>query len=498
METDHEGRNPTRRTFLKKGTRAFAGMSLASVAPLAARQESSKPQARPNFVIFLGEGVRADQLSSRPTEPWNANGLSAMCNKLISTPHLDRIVKEGATFRNAFVVNSLCLPSRATVLTGLYSHRSGAVDNGNTRRIPDYIPTIADMLREAGYDVGFFGKAHVHDLSKRHWDQYLGVEAAGARYYGAMITESRNGVVNPPARYDGYFDDAVTDRALEWLNQKRDKPFCLFLWFMAPHASFYRALRHADLYNGVRINKPKTFDEGLRRRYPGKPPAFAIGMNKMVTGIYGGDDPRSLEELVKDHCAGVVSNDDNAGRVMDALEKAGILDDTAVILSSDHGFFLGEWAFYNKMLMHEPSIRVPLAVRYPRSAKPGTVSDRMALNLDIAPTVLELAGLKVPGWMQGSSLVPLMKGVSPSSWRKDWLYEYYDDRFAPKSRGIRTERYKLIEYWEQVPAEFELYDLKSDPGELHNLYGKPQYRRLTAYLKNRMSQLRVETGDTLR
>jgi arylsulfatase A-like enzyme len=180
---------------------------------------------------------------------------------------------------------------------------------------------------------------------------------------------------------------------------------------------------------------------------------------------------------------------------MAALEKDGLLDETAIILSSDHGFFLGEWGFYNKMLMHEPSIRIPLAVRYPRLFKPGTVSEQMALNLDIAPTILELAGLKIPESMQGHSLVPLLKGAHAPDWRKDWLYEYYDDRFAPRSRGVRTDRYKLIEYWTQDPVEYEFYDLHEDPAERHNLYGDPRYLELTQQLSQRLNELRTETGE---
>jgi arylsulfatase A-like enzyme len=482
----------TRREFLKFGSSALGSLAMAGAMTQAL---SAVPPAerRPNFVFFLGEGVRADEFSASPIQGWDGNGLSAMVNKIISTPRLDRIVHEGITFRNAFVVNALCLPSRATILTGLYSHRTGAIDNRG-RKIPDSIPTIADLLRQAGYELAFFGKAHVKDLSKRDWDYYFGIEAAGANYYHPVLTESRNGVVQPPEQCHGYVDDLVADRALEWLNQKRDKPFCLFLLFIAPHAPFYRALRYANLYNGIKIHEPVTFNDGLKRSYPGKPNKFWQGWTHMITGIHGNDDPRSLEELVKDHCAGVVDNDDNAGRIMDALEKSGTLDDTAIILSSDHGFFLGEWAFYNKMLMHEPSIRVPLAMRYPRLIKAGTVSDRMALNLDIAPTILELAGVKVPEQMQGRSLIPLRKGSHVSNWRDDWLYEYYDDRYAPVSRGVRTERYKLIDYW-QAPEEFELYDLQEDPGELRNLYGDPHYAKLTKDLINRIAELRKETRD---
>jgi arylsulfatase A-like enzyme len=463
----------TRRAFLRSTAATTAG-ALAAI-PRAGGQGVSG-QKRPNFVFFLGEGAR-----------WDEFGFAG--NRLIHTPNFDRLANEGIVFRNAFVTNSLCTPSRASFLTGMYSHSTGVVDNGG-HSIPDDIPTVTDMLRQAGYEVALLGKAHVHNLDKRNWDCYFSVNAAGANYYHPTITESRNGRVNPPKQYDGYFDDLTTERAIEWLNQKREKPFCLFLWFMAPHAPFYRARRHADLYNGVKIPKPKTFDDDLKG-YPGKPRAFLKGVNKMVTGVNGSDCPRSLEELVKDHYAGVVATDDSAGKIMDVLEKAGTLDDTAIIFSSDHGFFLGEWGLYNKMLMHEPSIRVPLVVRYPRLVKSKAVCDKMALNLDIAPTILELAGVKPPERIEGSSLVPLMRGAEPPNWRKDWLYEFHDVRAAPKSRGVRTEKYKLIHYWEETPEEFELYDLEADPGELHNLYGDQRYARLVEQLKNRIEQLRT-------
>lgn len=493
MKNSLESSRQTRRVFLQRGTRALAGMSLASAASHSVVAETSPAGKRPNFVFFLGEGVRADELSSSITAGWDAKGLSVMCNNIVSTPNLDRIVREGATFQNTFVTNAICLPSRATILTGLYSHKNGCIDNRN-RKIPDNIPTIADILRENGYDVAFFGKAHVHDLSKRNWNFYFGIEAAGADPYHPVITESRNGTVSPPKKYQGYVDDLWTDRAIDWLSQERDKPFCLFLWFVAPHEPFYRARRYADLYNGIKIPKPATFDDDLKG-YPGKPAFAKTTASKLVTTV-DCSCPRSLEEVVKDHCAGVVSNDDNVGKVMSALEKAGILDETAIVLSSDHGFFLGEWGLYNKMFMHEPSIRVPLAVRYPRRVKPGTVCEQMALNLDIAPTMLELAGLEAPKWMQGHSLIPFMKGSEVPNWRRDWLYEYYDDRYARKNRGIRTEEYKLIHYWEE-PEKFELYHLKTDPGELHNLYGNPQYAHVTTQLLGRLRDLRVESGDVL-
>jgi arylsulfatase A-like enzyme len=408
---------------------------------------------------------------------------------------MDRIAQEGITFRNAFVVNALCLPSRASILTGLYSHSTGAIDN-NDRPIPRKVPIVSDILLNAGYEVAFLGKSHVKgSLRDRYWDYYFGFTGQ-ADYYHPQIAEGVAGKYGPEKTYRSYVDDLVTDKAVGWLKQRQDKPFCLFLWFYAPHAPFYRTRRHLDLYNGISISKPSTFDDDLKG-YTGKPRAFAEADNKIGTTILGDDDPRSLEELVKNHYAGVVDNDENVGRVLQVLDHTGKLDDTVILLSSDHGFFLGEWRMYDKRFMHEPSIRVPLVVRYPRMVKAGLACEKMALNLDLAPTIIELAGLKPPHSMQGQSLVPLMKGLQPASWRKDWLYEYYEypgEQQVRPNRGIRTERYKLIHYYEP-PEEFELYDLAEDPGELHNLYGDHRYADLTAQLRDRINRLRKETGD---
>ncbi|MGH9328775.1 MAG: sulfatase/phosphatase domain-containing protein [Terriglobia bacterium] len=499
--TEPENSSPSRREFLKTGAQALGGLAVASALPHSAAATPDVP--RPNFVFYLGEGVRADEFSSTG-------------NKIISTPHLDRVVREGMNFPNAFVINALCLPSRATILTGLYSHTTGCIDNGDVyrhpprgslasnpneytgshgRALPPGLPTFADTLRDAGYEIALIGKAHIMGAAKRDWDYYFGIEAAAANYYDPVITESAKGIVKSEKAYQGYVDDIFTDRALAWLNQEHKKPFCLFLWFIAPHGPFYRPRRYLDLYDGVDIPKPPTFDDDLKG-YPGKPFFFKYTTNKIGTTVFAGDAARSLEELVKDHYVGVVTNDDCMGRIFDALERTGKMDDTVIVVSADHGYFLGEWRFYDKRFMYEPSIRVPLAIRYPRLIRPG-VRQEMALNLDIAPTILELAGLKVPEWMQGRSLVPFLKGSEPPQWRKDWLYEYYEypaPDMVPKHRGVRTDRYKLIDYWE-APEIFELYDLQEDPLERHNLYGFSGYAKLAEHLRDRIRQLRIETRD---
>ena len=476
----------SRRSFLKAGAGMVSAMGMGS-APFKVEGSPRPDPPRPNFVFLLGEGHRPDALS--------LNG-----NKILHTPNFDRIGREGIQFSNSFTVNALCLPARSAALTGLYTHSTGCVDNKG-RVIPKEIPLFTELLRNAGYEVALFGKAHIGKLGERAWDSYFGYPGAATDYFWPVIDEGADGKVKPPQVFEGYVDDLVTDRAISWLKQKREKPFCLCLWFQAPHAPFFRPRRYLDLYDGVPIPKPRTFDDDLKG-YPGKPRAFADTDNK-IGGPYakrsgtGGNCARSLEEIVKDYYAGVVDTDDNVGKVFQALTDLGQLDDTVMLFTSDHGFFLGEWRMYDKRLMHEPSIRTPLLVRYPRMIRAGSMSKDMVLITDLAPTFLDLAGAVVPEGLQGESLVPLLKGEKAKSWRKDWLYEYYEypgPHNVRKHRGVRTERYKLIHYYE-APEEFELYDLREDPGELHNLSGDPSHTALEMELRQRIDELRKTTKD---
>ena len=501
IENAETGNGPTqsRRAFLKTSAGVLGGLALGQ-APLQNLSAKDIPSGRkPNIIIYLGEGVRS-------------NELGCTGNQIIHTPNFDRIAREGMLFRNAFTTNALCAPSRATLLTGRYSHSINVLGNepikwlfndtqtGNGP-IPKETPLVSELLHQAGYETGFFGRAHCRGaLRDRYWDYYLGFNIR-TDYFKPVLMEGIAGNYSEK-KLDGFVDDVVTDGALKWLEQERDKPFFLFMNPFTPHAPFYRARRHLDLYNGVKIPKPVTFDDDLKG-YPGKPTAFVDANNKIGTTLLGDDDPRTLEEVVKDHYAGVVNNDENLGRLIDWLEHTGKLDDTIIIVTSDHGFFLGEWRMYDKRFMHEPSIRVPFLVRYPGMVKAGSRCEQAALNVDVAPTLLELAGVNVSPAMHGRSLVPLLKGEKPENWRKDWLYENFEYPGSEKVRphyGVRTERHKLIHYYKisaypELPEEFELYDLQKDPGERYNLYGKPGYSTLTQQLMNRISELRKETGD---
>ena len=474
----------TRRTVLKYLTGAMGASACGLDALESLAKQLNGQSKKPNIVCIVGEGLRWDEMSSTG-------------NKLVQTPNLDRIGQQGCTFRNAFVVNALCLPSRATFLTGMYSHTTGAVSNVEGK-IPDRFPLVSDLLQKAGYETAFLGKSHIEGaLMDHYWDYYFGF-VGQADYYRPKITEGVRGKYEPAKLYEGeYVDTLLTRKAIEWLKLERTKPFCMFLWFYAPHAPFYRPKDLVNDLNGVPIPKPATFDEDLKG-YPGKPRAVADADDKIGYSEVFSDDPRSLEELVKNHYVGVEDNDRNVGAVWQELQRQNIVNDTAVVLSSDHGFFLGEHHLYDKRLMYEPSIRVPMIVSFPGQVKAGTKSDEMVLNLDLAPTLLEIAGLPVPGDMQGKSMLPLAEGKTDASWRKDWLYEYYEypgfENVRP-CRGVRTDQYKLIHFFIE-PQEFELYDLQADPDESNNLYGKPEYQQLTAHLKERLAALRAETHDT--
>jgi arylsulfatase A-like enzyme len=477
---------PNRREFLQSSL-AVAGTILTSPMSTQAKDTASGKK-RPNLVFFFGEGQRAD-------------AMSVAGHPILKTPNHDRIANEGMRFTNAFCTNALCAPARAVALTGMYSKSTGALANEDKNLpFPSDIPLFTEILRQAGYEVAIVGKVHVRNgVEDRFWDYYLGHNDPSNNYYNPFFKEGRKGKIGPEQQFRGvYADDLTVDRALAWLQEDRgDKPFCLLVWFVAPHAPFYRARRHLDLYRETVIPKPSTFDDDLKG-YPGKPKCVVDAANKIGTTVMG-DACRSLEEVAKDYYAGLVAVDENIGRILSYLEKKNILEDTAILHGSDHGYFLGEWRLFDKRLMHEPSIRVPLMVRYPKRIPAGTVREEMVLDIDIAPTLLDLAGVSVPAYMQGKSLLPLAKAAIPE-FRREWYYEYFEwpnPESVRPCRGIRTERHKLIHYV-MDPQEFEMYDLQADPGEVNNLYGKPEHLDLQTRLMASMEKLRAAIPERKR
>jgi arylsulfatase A-like enzyme len=457
-------KNISRRDFIKVSSAGLLGTAFSFEILSCKRGRKS-----PNFVFFLTDDQR-----------WDA--MSCAGNEILKTPNMDRIAAEGIRFENMFVTTSLCGPSRASFLTGKYVHNHGVRRNGGELSLDQR--TFPEVLKAAGYETAFIGKWHNNDLGKgRGFDYTFGFKGQG-RYHNPVISEN----FGPEKEYEGHVTDILTDYAIEFLEREHERPFCLLLWFKAPHRSWLPAKRFEDLYKDIKIPEPSTFHDS----YEGRP--NAVKNADMKIGDF--DDVPDLDTFLKNYYRTLAGVDENVGRVLDALDRLGFTKDTMVIYSGDNGFFLGEHHFFDKRLMYEHSIRVPLLVRYPKMIRPGITNSEMVLNVDVGPTILDLAGVEIPEDVDGQSMKPLLQGKG-IPWRKDFLYEYYEYpavHMVRKNRGIRTNRWKYIHYFED-PEEFELYDIQNDPEEMNNLYANPAYRDVVAQLRERLVKLRQELND---
>ncbi|MCL5269799.1 MAG: sulfatase [bacterium] len=457
-------------------------------APAAAETAGTSPVRRPNFIFIMTDDQAVDALGASGRYPF------------LKTPNLDRLGREGATFTNAFVTNSLCSPSRATCLSGCYSHVTGVVSNEGSDPRPG-TPMVQEELRRAGYETAFIGKWHMKltDQPRPGFDYWLSFLGQGT-YENPRLNENGR-----QFQARGYMTDLLTDAAERWLRTPREKPFCLFFWHKAVHGIEIPAPRHKGLYAGRPVKEPPNFADDyhdkpayLRRQKvygphkkpwtesEGKPIPDKLPVGKWNPNQKG--TQRYMETLL--------AVDESVGRVLKALEETGRLDDTFILFTSDNGYFLGDHARGDKRLMWEESIRVPLLVRYPPLARPGAKIPEIVLNIDYAPTFLDLAGAAAPAAMQGRSFAPLLRGRT-EGWRKSYFYEYFLEDYAPgfvTAVGVRTERYKYIEYPDLKNDINELYDLQTDPIEMHNLIGDPAARPIRDELKIELERLKKETG----
>lgn len=469
----------TRREFLKTSATAAAGLALSSCAgPILRGADASK---RPNIVYLMTDD-----------QAWHA--MSCAGNPVVRTPNMDRLAREGLRFTNMFVTNSLCAPSRACFLTGKYSHVNGVRTNGVAWRDQ---PIFTDYLKQAGYQTCFIGKFHQGGkVIPAKPDIWMGFTDQGV--YLDQPLRDFDGQVK---KEKGHNTDLLGDRAVAYLKDHRKDPFCLLLWFKAPHRAWTPTERNKNLYADATIPHPASFNDD----FAGRPDA----LRKTEMQVEIAKPPKSFDEWVKDYYRTLTDVDENIGKVLKALDDLGLAGNTIVIHTSDNGFLLGEHHLFDKRLMYEPSIRLPMLVRYPRGVKEaGRTVPEMALNVDLAPTLLDLAGLPVPGEMQGVSWRPLLE-ARPTPWRKSWYYEYYEFpavHMVRPNRGVRTDRWKYIEWpaWHgkikqqetDYPAEYELYDLQADPDEMKNLYGDPKGADKVAELRQEMARLRTELKDT--
>jgi N-acetylglucosamine-6-sulfatase len=408
---------------------------------------------------------------------------------------MDRLVKEGAHFRNSFVAISLCSPSRACTLTGLYPHKTGVIDNQTA--LADSVPLFIPVLRQAGYTTAYVGKIHMRNFweKDRGFDYYASFPGQGVYFNNSFVV---NGKTTPT---EGYITDHINRFVMDFLkNRDTGKPFALFVGHKAVHSNFEPAPQHANAFNDQWFELPKTWDDTYNGR-----PAYLSARRKSWHGLEGLLQKFNYSDLQRKIAACLMSVDDGIGQILEFLARSGELEDTMIVYSSDNGFFRGEHGLNDKRAMYEDSIRVPLLVRYPRLIKPGTVFDQMVLNTDLAPTWLALAGVDVPSHIQGRSWLPVLQGKDRVG-RESWLYQYYWEKaypFDPTQYGIRTGRYKYIRYPDlknsdpeypmkgELPYD-ELYDLERDPLEMQNLArdasGAALLREMQGLLKKTLDQ----------
>jgi N-acetylglucosamine-6-sulfatase len=478
----------SRRDFLRSVCHGTAALTLAGAASSLWAGQGGK-NAKRNIVLLLSDDHRYDFMSFMPGSP-----------AFLETPNMDRMARQGAHLANAFVSTSLCSPSRASILTGQYMHHHHIVDN--QRPEPPAAVFFPQYLQKAGYQTAFIGKWHMghEDDSPRPGFDYW----ASLKGQGEYLNPTLN-INNQHQTLQDYTTDVLTGQALGWLKDGRDtrRPFFLYLSFKAVHYPFQPAERYKGLYGKAKVKRPDTM-ANTERNYQTQPHwvrerRYSIhGVDHMETGQYDNDPVPSFDELYKQYCETVHGLDENIGRVLKYLDDTGLSKSTLVIYMADNGFELGEHGFYDKRDAFEESIRIPMLAYAPGMIKPGTKITQMVQNIDIAPTVLDTAGVQLPksAGMDGQSFLPLLRG-EPVKWRGHILYEYYWEWNFPATPtvfAIRTERYKYI-FYQGIWDHDGFYDLQTDPHERYNLINVPAYgEQIEAMKKQLFDELEASGG----
>ncbi len=490
-------------------------------------------QQRPNIIYIMSDDHDAD-------------AISAYNKRLIHTPNIDRIAREGVLFTRAFVNNSICGPVRATLITGQHSHKNGMKDN-RTRFDSSRI-NLPKLLQQGGYQTAIVGKWHLHSYPTG-FDYWKILPGQGLYFEPRLI--SMNG---DTSTYHGYATDVITDEAFQWLdNRDKNKPFTLHIHHKAPHRYFFPPLKYIEAYHTKTFPEPATLyadtagrgtawrlqtmsilhdmklssdlkvDPAYLADIPElKPDAKEISYYNAIFNRIPEQDRKRIKEIyaergkiiqqlkpegkellkykyqwyLQDYLACVASVDENVGRVLDYLDKNDLTNNTLLIYTGDQGMYLGENGWFDKRWMYDVSMQAPLLMRWPGKIRPGSINNTMVQTIDYAPTFLGAAGIAVPDWMQGINLVPLISGQQKDLPRKNLYYHFYEykaDHTVLEHLGVRGERYKLIYFY--PVNEWELYDLKKDPQEQKNLAGSAGHQKVLQQMKAELLKLRDQYDD---
>lgn len=505
----------------------IGGILLSTVSSVAAQS-----QERPNIVFIFSDDHAVQALGA----------YGDRLAHLDPSPEIDRLAEEGMLFRNAFVTNSICAPSRATILSGQHSHLNGVRTNRRSDSLKASVQTFPELLQDAGYQTAMIGKWHLKS-EPQGFDYWEVLPGQGVYYNPTFLRPSDT------TQYTGYVSKIITDRAVRWLQegQNEDEPFLLMYQHKAPHRNWQPGPDRLTTYDDVKVPAPRTlfYDySGLStpavmqemeiandlswgwdlklRQEPDSPDSttfwqerlsnrFTPEQRRAWNAAYGPKNQEfyqayrndelqgrdltrwKYQRYIKDYLRTIRSMDDQVGRLLDVLDRQGLTDETIVVYASDQGFFLGEKGWFDKRWMYEESLRMPLLVRWPGTTEPSSESTALVQNLDIAQTFLDAAGVEAPDAMQGRSMVPLLRGKTSDDWRDAIYYHYYEYpavHSVMRHEGIRTDRYKLINhYWAN---QWSLFDLKKDPRELNNVYGHPEYAQVTKRLKRKLQTLKTK------
>ena len=462
----------------------------------------SNPSRRPNILFIMSD----DHAS---------HAISAYDSRINQTPNIDRIAKEGIRFNNCFCTNSICTPSRATILTGTYNH----VNNVTTlsSKLDGRLTTFPKLLQAEGYQTAIVGKWHLGHgghADPTGFDYWNVLPGQGLYHDPEMIDMGEKKV------YPGYVTDIITDLSLDWLKERDpEQPFMLMTHHKAPHRPWDPDEKLMHLYQNTDIPEPETFhDDYSNRASAAKEAKMRVDRDMtdrdlkypVPEGLTAAEEKQwKYQRYIKDYLRCVASIDNNVGRMLDYLDQEGLAENTIVVYTSDQGFFLGDHGWYDKRFMYEESLRMPFVMRYPREIEAGSINDDMILNLDFAQTFLDCTDVDQTDEMQGRSFRPLMNGKTIEDWRTSMYYRYWmhlAHHHVYAHYGLRTHDHKLIYYYadglgtpgsadDPKPPEWELFDLKKDPHEINSVYNNPDYSEIQAQLTSELYQLQSQFGD---